>query len=61
MKGVVLGAVDPSLNAAPVPGPPGLNEKRTASDSLEKLQEEVAKLWMEMLISKGESTTRGGL
>nr|XP_042124174.1 low affinity immunoglobulin epsilon Fc receptor [Peromyscus maniculatus bairdii] len=31
----------------------GLNEKRTASDSLEKLQEEVAKLWMEMLISKG--------
>ncbi|CAH7282522.1 Fcer2a [Phodopus roborovskii] len=31
----------------------GLNEKRTASDSLEKLQEEVAKLWIEMLISKG--------
>ncbi|CAO2630898.1 Low affinity immunoglobulin epsilon Fc receptor [Lemmus lemmus] len=32
-----------------------LNEKRTASDSLEKLQEEVAKLRIEMLISKGES------
>lgn len=31
----------------------GLNEKRTASDSLEKLQEEVAKLWIEILISKG--------
>ncbi|CAO2630897.1 Low affinity immunoglobulin epsilon Fc receptor, partial [Lemmus lemmus] len=30
-----------------------LNEKRTASDSLEKLQEEVAKLRIEMLISKG--------
>lgn len=32
----------------------GLNEKRTASDSLEKLQEEVAKLWIEILISKGK-------
>ncbi|XP_013209157.1 low affinity immunoglobulin epsilon Fc receptor-like [Microtus ochrogaster] len=32
-----------------------LNEKRTASDSLEKLQEEVAKLRIEMLLSKGES------
>ncbi|XP_051017891.1 low affinity immunoglobulin epsilon Fc receptor [Acomys russatus] len=31
----------------------GLNEKRTASDSLEKLQEEVAKLWIEVLMSKG--------
>ncbi|XP_021091715.1 low affinity immunoglobulin epsilon Fc receptor isoform X2 [Mesocricetus auratus] len=31
----------------------GLNEKRVASDSLEKLQEEVAKLWIEMLTSKG--------
>ncbi|OBS81299.1 hypothetical protein A6R68_20518 [Neotoma lepida] len=31
----------------------GLNEKRTASDSLKKLQEEVAKLWMEMLMAKG--------
>ncbi|XP_075827182.1 low affinity immunoglobulin epsilon Fc receptor isoform X1 [Microtus pennsylvanicus] len=30
-----------------------LNEKRTASDSLEKLQEEVAKLKIEMLLSKG--------
>ncbi|XP_041534183.1 low affinity immunoglobulin epsilon Fc receptor isoform X4 [Microtus oregoni] len=30
-----------------------LNEKRTASDSLEKLQEEVAKLRIEMLLSKG--------
>lgn len=32
----------------------GLNEKRAASDSLEKLQEEVAKLWIEILMSKGE-------
>lgn len=31
----------------------GLNEKRAASDSLEKLQEEVAKLWIEILMSKG--------
>ncbi|KAH0507715.1 Low affinity immunoglobulin epsilon Fc receptor [Microtus ochrogaster] len=30
-----------------------LNEKRTASDSLEKLQEEVAKLRIQMLLSKG--------
>ncbi|KAM4856354.1 low affinity immunoglobulin epsilon Fc receptor [Urocitellus parryii] len=30
-----------------------LNERRAASDSLEKLQEEVAKLWMEILASKG--------
>lgn len=35
--------------------PQGLNEKRSASDSLEKLQEEVAKLRIEMLLSKGES------
>lgn len=32
----------------------GLNEKRTASDSLEKIQEEVAKLWIEIRTSKGE-------
>ncbi|XP_028635660.1 low affinity immunoglobulin epsilon Fc receptor isoform X2 [Grammomys surdaster] len=31
----------------------GLNEKRKASDSLEKIQEEVAKLWIEILMSKG--------
>nr|XP_034345452.1 low affinity immunoglobulin epsilon Fc receptor isoform X6 [Arvicanthis niloticus] len=31
----------------------GLNEKRTASDSLEKIQEEVAKLWIEIRMSKG--------
>ncbi|KAL1772868.1 low affinity immunoglobulin epsilon Fc receptor isoform X1 [Sigmodon hispidus] len=33
--------------------PQGLNEKREAEDSLEKLREDVAKLWIEMLMSKG--------
>uniref|UniRef100_A0A8C6A485 Fc epsilon receptor II n=1 Tax=Marmota marmota marmota TaxID=9994 RepID=A0A8C6A485_MARMA len=32
-----------------------LNERRAASDSLQKLQEEVAKLWMEILVSKGST------
>ncbi|XP_002722072.2 low affinity immunoglobulin epsilon Fc receptor isoform X3 [Oryctolagus cuniculus] len=32
-----------------------LNERRTASDLLERLQEEVAKLWMEILVSNGSS------
>lgn len=32
-----------------------LNKRRAASDSLEKLQEEVAKLWMEILVSKGSA------
>ncbi|XP_066106813.1 low affinity immunoglobulin epsilon Fc receptor isoform X2 [Saccopteryx bilineata] len=31
----------------------GLNERRTALDSLERLQEEVAKLWIELRISNG--------
>ncbi|XP_052024416.1 low affinity immunoglobulin epsilon Fc receptor isoform X3 [Apodemus sylvaticus] len=31
----------------------GLNEKRAASDALEKLQGEVTKLWIEILMSKG--------
>lgn len=46
----------------PLPVPQGLNERRAASDSLQKLQEEVAKLWMEILVSKGEcgSGARGG-
>lgn len=37
-----------------------LNERRAASDSLDKLQEEVAKLWMEILVSKGEGVSGGG-
>uniref|UniRef100_A0A8D2E091 Fc epsilon receptor II n=1 Tax=Sciurus vulgaris TaxID=55149 RepID=A0A8D2E091_SCIVU len=32
-----------------------LNQRRAASDSLEKLQEEVEKLWMQILVSKGSA------
>uniref|UniRef100_A0A8C6QM56 Fc receptor, IgE, low affinity II, alpha polypeptide n=1 Tax=Nannospalax galili TaxID=1026970 RepID=A0A8C6QM56_NANGA len=32
-----------------------LNEKRTASDSLERLQEEVSKLWISVQMSKGSA------
>ncbi|MBZ3881544.1 Low affinity immunoglobulin epsilon Fc receptor, partial [Sciurus carolinensis] len=39
----------------PLPAPQGLNQRRAASDSLEKLQEEVEKLRIQILVSKGSA------
>lgn len=38
----------------PHPTTQGLNERHTALNSLERLQEEVAKLWIELRVSNGE-------
>lgn len=38
----------------PPPDHRGLNERRTALHSLERLQEEVEKLWIELQVSNGE-------
>lgn len=44
-----------SPTTVPHPITQGLNERSTALHSLERLQEEVEKLWMELHASNGES------
>lgn len=38
---------------------PGLNERRAALHALDRLQEEVAKLWIELRVSNGECERLG--
>ncbi|XP_077912381.1 low affinity immunoglobulin epsilon Fc receptor isoform X2 [Halichoerus grypus] len=53
MGGWVGGAASLSLTTVPHPITQGLNERHTALHSLERLQEEVMKLWIELHTSNG--------
>lgn len=48
------GALKCLSDPCPHPITPGLNERRTDLGSLERLQEEVARLWIELRVSNGE-------
>lgn len=55
-------AASSSLTTVPHPITQGLNERHTALRSLERLREEMVKLWIELHASNGESVcwyTRG--
>ncbi|KAF3829496.1 hypothetical protein GH733_003760 [Mirounga leonina] len=53
MRGWVGGVASLSLTTVPHPITQGLNERHTALRSLERLQEEVVKLWIELHTSNG--------